>query len=105
MARAKKICATPGCPEITSASHCLKHRRELDKARGMREQRGYDYAHRSLRKAFVPEHKAGTLTCWRCRELIPPTEPFDLGHDDQDRNIYRGAEHVRCNRATRGRTQ
>jgi len=104
MARAKRICATPGCPEVTSESRCLKHRREADKARGSREARGYDHAHRSLRKAFIPEHRAGTLICWRCREVIEPNEPFDLGHDDNDRTIYRGPEHRnRCNRAAAGR--
>lgn len=98
-----KICARPGCPAITVASLCTKHAREADKARGSREQRGYDHAHRMFRKAFIPEHQAGTLICWRCREVIPPDEPFDLGHDDNDRTIYRGAEHQRCNRATNGR--
>jgi hypothetical protein len=57
-----------------------------------------------LRKAFIPEHEAGTLVCWRCRELIPANEPFDLGHDDDDRTIYRGAEHAnRCNRSAAGK--
>ena len=104
MPRAKKICAKPGCPEVTAEGTCLKHRREADKARGSREARGYDYAHREFRKAFIPEHQAGTLICWRCRELIPASEPFHLGHDDHDRSMYRGAEHVRCNTATKGRT-
>jgi hypothetical protein len=104
MARARRICGKPGCPVITDERMCLQHRREADKARGTREQRGYDHAHRSLRKAFLAEHQAGTLICWRCREPIPPTEPFDLGHDDTDRTIYRGPEHAnRCNRAAGGR--
>lgn len=103
MPRAKKICARAGCPNITTASLCPTHASEADKARGTREQRGYGHAHRSLRKAFIPEHQAGTLICWRCRELIRPDEPFDLGHDDHDRTQYRGAEHQRCNRATNGR--
>lgn len=103
MPDAMRICSVRGCPEITSDGKCLKHRRAADKARGSREARGYDHAHRAFRKAFIPEHQAGTLICWRCREPIPPTEPFDLGHDDNDRNQYRGAEHRRCNRATNGR--
>lgn len=104
MPRAMKICAKPGCPAITAGSYCIEHTRERDKARGNSNQRGYGYAHQELRKAFVPEHKAGTLICWRCREVIPPDEPFDLGHDDDDRTIYRGPEHANhCNRAAAGR--
>jgi len=104
MPRAKRICAKPGCPAIANSSYCTTHQRENDKARGTREQRGYDHAHRQLRKAFIPEHQAGTLICWRCREIIPPNEPFDLGHDDDDRAVYRGPEHRnRCNRAAAGR--
>lgn len=104
MARAKRVCAKPGCPVITEGSKCSAHRREAERARGSREQRGYDHAHRSLRKAFIPEHQAGTLICWRCREIIRPDEAFDLGHDDEDRTIYRGPEHAnRCNRSAAGR--
>lgn len=103
MPRAMKICAKPGCPAIADGSYCTEHKRAADKARGSREARGYGHAHREFRKAFIPEHQEGTLICWRCRELIRPDEPFDLGHDDNDRNLYRGAEHQRCNRATNGR--
>jgi hypothetical protein len=104
MSKAWRICNTRGCPEATTEGKCLKHRRAADKARGSREARGYDHAHREFRKAFIADHQAGTLICWRCRELIPANEPFHLGHDDNDRNLYRGAEHVRCNTATSGRT-
>ena len=104
MPRAKRICAKPGCPKVANGSYCTEHNREKERARGSREERGYGHAHRELRKAFIPEHQAGTLICWRCREIIPPNEPFDLGHDDEDRTIYRGAEHARrCNRAAAGR--
>jgi len=104
MARAKRICAKAGCPTPASGRYCPAHNREYEQARGSREQRGYDHAHRSLRKAFIPEHQSGTLTCWRCHELIEPDEPFDLGHDDNDRTIYRGPEHAnRCNRSAAGR--
>jgi len=101
-----RICPTRGCPEYILASrrYCPKHAREHEKRRGSREDRGYDHAHRSLRMAFIPEHQAGTLICWRCREVIPPNEPFDLGHDDEDRTQYRGPEHRnRCNRSAAGR--
>lgn len=31
---------------------------------------------------------------------IAPGSDWDLGHDDRERDVYRGAEHQRCNRAT-----
>lgn len=103
MARAKRICAKPGCPYAASGRYCPAHNRECEQQRGSREARGYDHAHRELRKAFIPEHTAGALICWRCREIIPSNEPFDLGHDDVDRTMYRGAEHRRCNRSAAGK--
>ena len=45
----------------------------------------------------------GYLTCWRCGDKILRGEPFDLGHDDDDRTITRGPEHAnRCNRRAAG---
>lgn len=73
--------------------------------------RGYDYRHRQLRAQINLQVQAGTAHCWRCqanglpptRTLIPPGQPWDLGHDDHDRTRYRGPEHRGCNRATKGR--
>lgn len=78
---------------------------------GSTTERGYDYEHKKLRKQIEPLVKAGKAHCWRCvanglppeQSLIKPGEPFDLGHDDDDRSRYRGPEHQACNRATAGR--
>jgi hypothetical protein len=43
--------------------------------------------------------EAGHIECWRCGYAIAPDEPWDLGHDDEDRTRYRGPEHVACNRS------
>lgn len=74
-------------------------------------QRGYGHAHQQLRKKVAREVIAGTAYCWRClsegktkeEAWIAPDGEWDLGHDDDDRSRYRGAEHRSCNRATGSR--
>ena len=68
-------------------------------------QRTYGRAHRKVRAAVKVIVDRGEAYCWRCGLWIDPNGPFDLGHDDDDRSIYRGPEHVHCNRATAGRRQ
>lgn len=72
-------------------------------SKGTTSGRGYDHKHKKLRKQVEPTVLAGKAICWRCSEKIQPNEPWDLGHDDDDRTKYRGPEHVGCNRATAGR--
>ena len=98
-----KVCAEPGCPELTNTTRCTTHTREKDKARGTRQERGYDAAHEAERKRWEPIVATGGVTCWRCLTPIDPDQPWDLGHDDHDRTIYRGPECLRCNRATAAR--
>ncbi|MGV8064562.1 AAA family ATPase [Mycobacterium kansasii] len=78
---------------------------------GNTTRRGYGNTHQKIRDRYKPLVASGQATCWRCiangktaeQALIHPSEPWDLGHDDHDRNQYRGPEHRRCNRATKGR--
>ena len=104
MARAKRICPKPGCPNIAAGRYCPQHNREYEQARGTKAERGYDARFRETRRAIAPRVAAGLVDCWRCGERIGPGEPFDLGHDDHDRSIIRGPEHPRCNRSAAGRS-
>ncbi len=62
--------------------------------------RGYDWVHRRLRAKWGARVARGEVTCWRCRKPIRSWQAWDLGHDDEDRTVYRGPEHEACNRAT-----
>jgi hypothetical protein len=67
------------------------------------KERGYDSAHKQLRRRYAREVALGGVVCWRCGKPIFPGQPWDLGHNDQDRRFYNGPEHRQCNRATAGR--
>jgi hypothetical protein len=68
--------------------------------RGCRCVSDYCAHHQQLRASLQPTVSAGRATCWRCTEPIAPDEPWDLGHDDDDRTLYRGIECRKCNRST-----
>jgi hypothetical protein len=64
---------------------------------------GYGSAHQKLRKRVATLVASGMAVCWRCGKPIAPGMPWDLGHDDYDRRIYRGPEHRYCNRSAGAR--
>jgi hypothetical protein len=64
---------------------------------------GYGNAHQKLRKRIATLVARGGAVCWRCRRPILPGTPWDLGHDDYDRRVYRGPEHRYCNRSAGAR--
>ena len=102
------MCAEAGCPELVEQGardgRCEQHRRTRDKARGTRQERGYDAAHERLRAEYQRRMNRGqAYVCWRCGDPIDP-EHWHLGHDDLDRDVYRGPECPPCNLATSGRT-
>lgn len=67
---------------------------------GNTTQRGYGVRHRRERARWAQIVKEGQGYCWRCGAWLDPEQPWDLGHDDHDRTIYRGPECVPCNRGT-----
>ena len=84
-----------------TGTRCPTCTRTREQARGTREQRGYDYAHRRTRAQLQARQTQGeTLICWRCEQ--PITGDFHLGHDD-DRTKPRGPEHPTCNLSAAGR--
>lgn len=95
-------CAEPGCPNIGNwnRGRCPTHQRAKDQARGTTTQRGYGSTHQQLRAALQRKMNQGhTYQCWRCGNDIDP-EHWQLGHDDINRDVYRGPECVPCNTAT-----
>ena len=42
-----------------------------------------------MRARVAPTVEAGEAVCWRCNQSIEPGAPWDLGHDDTDRTLYR----------------
>lgn len=108
MARPRQhVCAEPGCPEIQAAPRCPTHTREVDRARGSRQERGYDAEHDRLRRWWKPRVDAGQVDCREVVCLEParrilPGQPWHLCHD-RTTGKYRGPGHVRCNTSEGGK--
>jgi hypothetical protein len=79
--------------------------RRRPRTTGTTTERGYGHDHQRERARWAPLVAAGQVICWRCGYRIPPGSLWDLGHDDQDRSVYRGPEHRRCNRAAAARAK
>jgi hypothetical protein len=69
---------------------------------GTTTEQGYGYPHVRQRKHWAAHVATGQATCWRCGGWIDPQGPWDLGHDDHDRSVYRGPECRPCNRRAGG---
>jgi hypothetical protein len=84
---------------VRGKSRCIDCQRTHDRARGSRQQRGYDAQHDQLRA-----HLVAALDPWqpcpRCGHALgPDAHLLDLMHNDQ-RTGWLGLGHRACNRAT-----
>jgi hypothetical protein len=101
------VCSQPGCPELTTARRCDDHATQYERARGTRQQRGYDTAHERLRKQWQHKVEQGGVHCMAKVCLMPARlillgQPWHLDHND-DRTGYRGPAHERCNTSAGGK--
>ena len=53
-----------------------------------------------LRKRWKLQVARGRVACTRCGQPMHPSEPWALGHDDDDPTLAAVPEDRRCNRAT-----
>jgi hypothetical protein len=84
---------------VRGRSRCPTHERQHDRARGTRQQRGYDAAHDALRAQLVATYHPAD-PCPRCRQpLGGEVARLDLMHNE-DRSDWLGLGHASCNRAT-----
>ena len=97
------------CGALSRGARCSAHAQAVqrvrwhaqDRQRSSASQRGYDREHQALRRKIAGQIERGEVVgCWRCGQPIGQGMAWDLGHDDSDRSIVRGAEHSVCNRAT-----
>lgn len=96
----KRVCIQSGCGTLIEAglSRCVEHERDRDKARGTRQERGYDAEHDAARRKWLDLIDNGSLVyCARgCGARFRPGDMFHLDHTD-DRQGYRGPSCERCN--------
>lgn len=104
------VCARSFVARAPHGRFCSKSCRERSRTRLSASERGYGPEHSRLRRQVAAVVKAGAAVCWRCGLPIAAGQAWDLGHDDDDRSVYRGPEHRHArdcpqggNRATSGR--
>lgn len=101
----KRICRQPGCPTIIPADAyrglCDQHRREYDRARGSKAERGYGPEHQAERARILALILAGKdVRCVTCNE--PLDVDFHLGHN-ADRTGWIGGQCPHCNDSEAGK--
>lgn len=93
-------CAWHNCPQLVPQGQrfCHAHTHAYNQQRGSSTARGYDAAHRHLRRAWEARLATGeTHTCAKCGQPVTAADQWDLGHTD-NRQSWTGPEHRSCNR-------
>lgn len=93
-------CAWHNCPQLVKQGtrFCAIHTHAYERQRGSSTARGYDAAHRHLRRAWEARLATGeTHTCAKCGQPVTAADQWDLGHTD-NRQSWTGPEHRNCNR-------
>ena len=99
----RTACANRTCPNLRP---CPTHARAAERARGTRQQRGYNATYDRARAWWKPRVETGLIDCHAPTCLMPIRRiligaAWDLGHDD--RRVIRGPEHEKCNRSAGGK--
>ena len=72
-----RICAHPGCPELTHGRYCEKHQketeREYNRQRAPETWKRYDYRWKKIRRAYIAAHPLCEM-CKREGRLTPAQE-------------------------------
>lgn len=93
-------CAWHNCPQLVKQGtrFCAIHTHEYERQRGSSTARGYDAAHRHLRRAWGARLATGEIhICAKCGQPVTAADQWDLGHTD-NRQSWTGPEHRSCNR-------
>lgn len=93
-----RVCLETGCPRTTKRTRCDEHERARDKARGTRQERGYDAEFERAKRD--PAYVAATH-CVSCDEPFTASNPKTAGHSTALRKGGQGSAIVpqcrRCN--------
>lgn len=105
---AKRVCSRPGCPTLVDVDAyrglCDDHRKQRDRDRGTKAERGYGPEHDAERRRIQALMDAGlTIRCWRCHAALIGRN-WHLDHAD-DRTGYRGPACPDCNLHLAGRAR
>jgi hypothetical protein len=101
-ARPRQPCTQPGCPKLTTGGRCPDHKRQADKARGTRQERGYDADHDTLRAQLMLTAIGKICASPSCTRRMLPGQRLALMHNE-DRTGYLGMGHAQCNLSDAGK--